>query len=108
MVAGIDPFADDDPMIIYQNILKGKLHFPNGFDNDAKSLVRHLLVADLSKRYGNLKNGVNDIKNHRFLNTINFANLLSKKIAPPYRPKIKYAGDTSNFSTYKDSNSEVK
>lgn len=57
MIAGIDPFADDDPLVIYQNILKGKLHFPKGFDNDAKSLVKHLLVNDLSKRYGNLKNG---------------------------------------------------
>jgi hypothetical protein len=28
MIAGIDPFADEDPMIIYKNILKGKLHFP--------------------------------------------------------------------------------
>jgi hypothetical protein len=33
------------------------LHFPKGFDSDAKSLVKHLLVSDLSKRYGNLKNG---------------------------------------------------
>jgi protein kinase A len=108
MIAGIDPFADDDPMTIYQNILKGKLHFPKGFDSDAKSLVRHLLTSDLSKRYGNLKNGVNDIKQHRYLSTINFANLLIKKISPPYRPKVKSAGDTSNFSTYKDSNSEVQ
>jgi hypothetical protein len=115
MIAGIDPFADDDPMTIYQNILKGKLHFPKGFDSDAKSLVRHLLTSDLSKRYGNLKNGkkynnlgVNDIKQHRYLSTINFANLFIKKISPPYRPKVKSAGDTSNFSTYKDSNSEVQ
>lgn len=57
MIAGIDPFADDDPLTIYQNILKGKLHFPKNFDSDAKSLVKHLLVNDLSKRYGNLKNG---------------------------------------------------
>lgn len=57
MIAGIDPFADDDPLVIYQNILKGKLHFPKRFDNDAKSLVKHLLSNDLSKRYGNLKNG---------------------------------------------------
>lgn len=108
MIAGIDPFADDDPMVIYQNILKGKLHFPKGFDNDAKSLARHLLVADLSKRYGNLKNGINDIKHHRYMNTMNFVNLSTKKISPPYRPKVKSAGDTSNFSTYKDSNSEVQ
>lgn len=100
MIAGIDPFTDDDPMIIYQNILKGRLHFPKGFDNNAKSLIRHLLVYDLSKRYGNLKNGVNDIKNHRYINTINFNNLLSKKISAPYKPKVKSSGDTSNFPNY--------
>jgi len=58
MIAGIDPFNDEDPMTIYQKILKGKILFPKGFDKDAKSLVKHLLVADLSKRYGNLKNSI--------------------------------------------------
>lgn len=60
MVAGIDPFNDDDPMGIYKNILKGKVYFSSAFEKegkDAKSLIRHLLVADLSKRYGNLKDG---------------------------------------------------
>lgn len=32
MNAGIDPFTDEDPMIIYQNILKGKVNFPKDFD----------------------------------------------------------------------------
>ena len=32
MNAGIDPFTDDDPMIIYQNILKGKVRFPKDMD----------------------------------------------------------------------------
>ena len=60
MHAGIDPFSDDDTMGIYKNILKGKVTFPSMFEKDAKeakSLIRHLLVADLSKRYGNLKEG---------------------------------------------------
>jgi serine/threonine protein kinase len=57
MIAGIDPFNDDDPMAIYQNILRGVIKFPRKFDRDARSLVKHLLQADLSKRYGNLKNG---------------------------------------------------
>lgn len=59
MHAGIDPFNDEDPMGIYRNILKGKISFTSNFDKDAKSLVKHLLVADLSKRYGNLKDGTN-------------------------------------------------
>ena len=57
MIAGIDPFADDDPLVIYQNILKGRLRFPKEFDCDAKSLVKHLLVNDLTKRFGYFKNG---------------------------------------------------
>jgi protein kinase A len=57
MIAGIDPFADEDPLVIYQNILRGKIHFPKDFDSNAKSLVRHLLASDLTKRYGNFKNG---------------------------------------------------
>ena len=58
MHAGIDPFNDEDPMGIYRNILKGKVSFTSNFDKDARSLVKHLLVADLSKRYGNLKEGI--------------------------------------------------
>lgn len=32
MLAGIDPFNDEDPMAIYQKILKGKVKFPRNFD----------------------------------------------------------------------------
>jgi protein kinase A len=28
MVVGIDPFNDDDPMAIYQKIIKGNINFP--------------------------------------------------------------------------------
>jgi protein kinase X len=31
MLVGIDPFSDDDPMAVYQNILKGKIKFPRNF-----------------------------------------------------------------------------
>ena len=40
MIAGIDPFSDEDPMAIYQKILKGKFIFPKGFDSSAKSLCK--------------------------------------------------------------------
>lgn len=47
-------------MGIYKNILRGKISFSSVFEKEAKnakSLIKHLLVADLSKRYGNLKEG---------------------------------------------------
>ena len=107
MLVGIDPFSDDDPMAVYQNILKGKVKFPNCFPKNAKSLVRHLLVADLAKRYGNLINGVEDIKGHRWFKNINWDDIYNKKIDAPYKPNVKGNGDTSNFNDYSDSEEET-
>ena len=104
MLSGIDPFYDEDPMIIYQKILKGRFKFPRNFNKDAKSIIKHLLVADLTKRYGNLKNGINDIKNHRWFIGLDWQRLIQKRIEMPYKPKIKNPGDTSNFQQYPESN----
>lgn len=103
MIAGIDPFSDDDPMMVYQKILKGKIKFPSNFDSSAKSLVKHLLEADLTKRYGNLKGGVADIKGHRLFKSLDFMLLNLKQINPPYIPKVKNTSDISNFASYPDS-----
>ncbi len=56
---------------------------------NAKSLVKHLLVADLSKRYGNLKRGVDDIKKHRWFKNLDWQALLEKRIPVPYKPIVK-------------------
>jgi len=103
MLVGIDPFSDEEPMTVYQNILKGRIKFPSNFDSDGKSLVKHLLVADLGKRYGNLKGGVSDIKGHRWFNNFDWQSLFNKQLKAPFLPKIKGEGDTSNFSQYPDS-----
>lgn len=115
MHVGIDPFSDEDVMGIYKNILKGKVLFPSSFDKDAKSLVKHLLVADLSKRYGCLKNGnlennlgVYDIKEHRWFKNLKWDELIEKNVRPPYIPTIKHAGDVSKFEDYPDSGVDPK
>lgn len=68
-------------------ILKQKIPFPRGFPSDGKSLVKHLTAHDLSKRFGNLINGIDDVKNHRFFKTIDFKQLEKKQIPAPYMPK---------------------
>jgi protein kinase A len=57
-------------------VLNEKMRFPKDFDKDAKSLVKHLCEHDQSKRYGNLVDGVKDIKNHRFFKKFDFNDLL--------------------------------
>ena len=103
MIAGIDPFNDEDPMLIYQKILKGKIKFPSSFPSNGKSLVKHLLVQDLSKRYGNLKGGVSDIKDHRFFKELDWNNLVKYKIKAPYTPTVSGKGDCNNFAECEDS-----
>ena len=88
MIVGIDPFSDDEPMAVYQNILKGKVKFPSNFNKDAKSLVKHLLVAELAKRYGNLKRGVKDITGHRWFKSFDWKSLETSKIPSPFLPSI--------------------
>lgn len=75
MLLGVTPFYDQSPKEIYNKILNGKVYFPKDFPSDAKSLIKHLLVANLSKRYGNLKGGYKDIAEHRFFKKFDF-NLL--------------------------------
>ena len=106
MLVGIDPFSDDDPMAIYQKIVKGKIHFPKDIDKNAKSLIKHLLNGDTTKRFGCLKNGVKDIATHRFFDKFNWRNFVYRKMAPPFIPKIGSSNDTSNFLKYPDSDKE--
>jgi serine/threonine protein kinase len=103
MIVGYPPFVDEDPMGIYQKILSGKIVFPKLFDKNAKSLVKKLLTAELSKRYGNLKNGVDDIKFHKWFKDVPWESLLEKKIQAPFKPTVKSETDTDNFEDYPDS-----
>ena len=57
MIVGRPPFVDEDPMGIYQKMLAGKVYFTKYLGKNAKVQVKKLLTADLSKRYGNLKDG---------------------------------------------------
>ncbi|RHY52462.1 hypothetical protein DYB37_008899 [Aphanomyces astaci] len=107
MLAGQPPFCDDDPMGIYQQILSGKINFPRYFDRNAKALIKRLLTADLTKRYGCLKNGVDDIKKHKFFSGCDWEAILARKGTAPIIPKVVTPNDTSNFDPYPDSNEEA-
>merc|ERR1719388_789595 len=107
MIVGQPPFCDEEPMGIYQKILAGKIYFPKLFDKNAKALVKKLLTADLGKRYGNLKNGVDDIKNAKWFASLSWDALLARQIQSPYKPTVKGETDTSNFEEYPDSDGEA-
>ena len=57
----------------------------------------------MAKRYGNLKRGVKDIKGHRWFKGFDWEDAEKLRSKPPYVPRIKNPGDTSNYSDYPDS-----
>lgn len=70
MLFGITPFLDSDPYSIYKKILKGSIIFPKSSDKKMRSIIRHILEKDITKRYGNMINGSRDILNHRFFSDV--------------------------------------
>ncbi|EDW52284.1 GM12352 [Drosophila sechellia] len=102
MAAGYPPFFADQPIQIYEKIVSGKVRFPSHFGSDLKDLLRNLLQVDLTKRYGNLKAGVNDIKNQKWFASTDWIAIFQKKIEAPFIPRCKGPGDTSNFDDYEE------
>lgn len=101
MIAGVPPFYHPNPLKLYENISIGKPKFPSWFDPLAKDLVKHLLDGDLTKRYGNLRGGVADIKEHKWFSGVDWDKLLRKEIPAPYIPSLAGGpSDTSNFDVY--------
>lgn len=81
MAAGYPPFFADQPIQIYEKIVSGKVRFPSHFSSDLKDLLRNLLQVDLTQRFGNLKNGVNDIKGHKWFAATDCIAIYQKKVA---------------------------
>lgn len=100
-MAGHSPFIHRDNERIFKQIVSGKYSCPLGFSGDVMNLLRHLLKVDVTKRYGNLANGVRDIKKHRWFQSIDWCALFEKKIMPPFVPTVSDLEDTSNFEKLK-------
>ncbi|XP_001362513.1 cAMP-dependent protein kinase catalytic subunit beta isoform X2 [Monodelphis domestica] len=107
MTAGYPPFFADQPIQIYEKIISGKVRFPSHFSSELKDLLRNLLQVDLTKRYGNLKNGVGDIKHHRWFSAIDWIAIFQRKVEAPFVPRYRGAGDTSNFDDYEEEDIRV-
>lgn len=100
MLAGYPPFFDDNPFGIYEKILSGKIDWPRQIEPLTKDLIKKLLVQDRTKRLGNMKNGAEDIKRHRWFKNIDWEDVFYKKIKPPIVPNVSYDGDPRNYDDY--------
>ncbi|VDM45181.1 unnamed protein product [Toxocara canis] len=70
------------PEYLAPEIILSKVKFPSHFSNELKDLLKNLLQVDLTKRYGNLKNGVADIKNHKWFGSTDWIAIYQRKVTP--------------------------
>ena len=94
-LAGYSPYKDQR-IKIDMKIYKKELKQDPLISDIAFDLIKKLCNFDPLKRLGK---HVEDIKNHKFFEDIDWIKLEKKEITPPYKPKIKFAGDVSNFDT---------
>ncbi|XP_023224247.1 cGMP-dependent protein kinase 1-like [Centruroides sculpturatus] len=102
LLTGMPPFTSNDPMKTYNIILKGidALEFPRSIGKNAQSLIKRLGRENPTERLGYQKNGIADIKKHKWFQGFNWEGLRSRTLVPPIVPKVNSPTDTSNFDTF--------
>ena len=90
------PFGEsaEDPMDVYLAIVNAKLTFPKFCkDRDFKNLMIQMLSKNPIKRLTKIK----QIKNHVWFQNINWDELISMNMVPPYIPKQKISNTKDDY-----------
>ncbi|XP_034728776.1 cGMP-dependent protein kinase 2 [Etheostoma cragini] len=102
LLTGSPPFSGSDQMMTYTFILKGieKMDFPKKITKRPEDLIRKLCRRNPSERLGNLKNGITDIKKHRWFNGFNWEGLKARTVPSPLKRELTGPTDHSYFDSY--------
>lgn len=92
MITGLPPFWDSNREKLYEKILTQELVLPRYMSSALSSLLKGLLRKDPTLRLGSIF-GIREIKEHPWLEGVNWDNVRNKKIQPPFRPN----SSRSNF-----------
>ncbi|XP_067610857.1 protein kinase C delta type isoform X1 [Pseudorca crassidens] len=93
MLIGQSPFHGDDEDELFESIRVDSPYYPRWITRESKDILEKLLERDTTKRLGVTGN----IKIHPFFKTINWALLEKRAVEPPFKPKVRSAGDYNNF-----------
>ncbi|XP_071952421.1 cGMP-dependent protein kinase 1-like [Antedon mediterranea] len=102
LLTGSPPFSGSDPMKIYTMILKGidMVEFPKKISKTSGILIKRLCRDNPSERIGYQKNGIEDIRKHKWFQGFDWEGLKSQKVKPPIIPKLRSNTDASNFDHF--------
>ncbi|XP_077075734.1 cGMP-dependent protein kinase 1 [Siphateles boraxobius] len=100
LLVGSPPFSSSEPQKIYARILDGVLNFPSYMGEGAKSIITKLCRPRPGQRLGNTKNGIKDVRNHRWFNSINWHKLRMGQLEAPTVRLIRKGPCYINFDRF--------
>ena len=109
------PFVDKTEYLIFKNIEKNEINFDDNIliPDDAKDIIKKLLIKDPFLRLGGGSNGseydINSLKKHPFFNNINFDNIINEN--PPFENEFNFSylnnNDNNENNKEKENNVEI-
>ncbi|XP_017316358.1 ribosomal protein S6 kinase beta-2 [Ictalurus punctatus] len=99
MMTGSPPFSAENRKKTIDKILKCKLNLPPYLTPDARELIKKLLKKNPAQRLGSSKADCADIQKQPFFRHVNWDDLLSKRVEPPYKPSLHSDEDVSQFDS---------
>ncbi|XP_076670424.1 AKT serine/threonine protein kinase [Andrena cerasifolii] len=99
MICGRLPFYNKDHEKLFTLIVMEEVRFPRKIGNEAKDMLGGLLVKDPSKRLGGGPEDAKEIMDHAFFSSIDWSDLVQKKIPPPFKPQVTSDTDTRYFDS---------
>ncbi|XP_034942129.1 ATP-binding cassette sub-family C member Sur-like [Chelonus insularis] len=102
LLVGKPPFRGSDHMTTYNKILKGieMVGIPAIVNKNANHLIKKLLRLSPSERLGYQRNGIQDIRDHKWFTNFNWQALQRLALPAPIVPTVRNQTDTRNFERY--------
>ncbi|XP_029588849.1 cGMP-dependent protein kinase 1 isoform X1 [Salmo trutta] len=100
LLVGSPPFSSSEPAKIYPKILDGVLKFPPYMGEGAKSLISKLCRPRPGQRLGNTKNGIKDVRHHRWFSSMNWHKLRVGQVEAPTIRLIRKGPCYINFDRF--------
>jgi p70 ribosomal S6 kinase len=97
MLSGRPPhYKPDARKQILREIVESQVKMKDFFSAESKSILTQLLERNPSKRLGS-NNDAKEVMAHPFFREINWQDLRTLKIKPPFKPSVRAADDCSNI-----------
>ncbi|XP_040920791.1 cGMP-dependent protein kinase 1 [Toxotes jaculatrix] len=100
LLAGSPPFSSSEPQKIYAKILDGVLKYPPYMSEAAKSIISKLCRPRPGQRLGNTKNGIKDVRHHRWFSSMNWHKLRVGQLDAPTVRLIRKGPCYINFDRF--------